>query len=113
MGRYILTPREMEGHECFVGITNIKGESYLQEAGTNCERGLQPMRYVMRMKRVAQCYHKRQYNSRVNWNRPTSEKEESEHEIVSGSENIKMSFLPLHFLFSLFVFQTVVLTTSS
>ena len=93
--------RDMEGHECFVGITTRKGEVYLQEAGNNCERGLQPMRYGMRLKRVAQCYHQRQYNPRVDWNKPALEREESEHDIVSGSEKMKMSFLPLLILFSL------------
>ena len=53
------------------------------------------MRYGMRLKRVAQCYHQRQYNPRVDWNKPALEREESEHDIVSGSEKIKMSFLPL------------------
>ena len=62
--------RDMEGHECFVGVTTRRGEIFLQEAGTNCERGLKPTRYGMRMKRVAQCYHTRRNNPKVGWNKP-------------------------------------------
>ena len=59
--------RDMAGYECFVGVTTKKGEIFLQEAGNNCERGQEPLRYGMRMSRVAQCY----YHPRFTW-RPSS-----------------------------------------
>ena len=55
--------RDMAGYECFVGVTTKKGEIFLQEAGNNCERGQEPLRYGMRMSRVAQCY----YHPRATW----------------------------------------------
>jgi len=63
--------RDMEGHECFVGVTTSKGEIFLQEAGNNCERGQEP-RNGMRLNRVAECYYHKQYNPRFNWKLPTS-----------------------------------------
>jgi len=55
--------RDMDGYECFVGVERKKGEIFLQEAGNNCERGQEPLRYGMRMSRVAQCY----YHPRFTW----------------------------------------------
>ena len=62
----------MQGHECFVGVTTQQGEIFLQEAGNNCERGQEPLRYGMRMSRVAECYYHRQYNPRLNWKLPAA-----------------------------------------
>ena len=64
--------RDMQGHECFVGVTTQQGEIFLQEAGNNCERGQEPLRYGMRMSRVAECYYHRQYNPRLNWKLPAA-----------------------------------------
>lgn len=64
--------RDMLGHECFVGVTTQQGEIYLQEAGNNCERGQEPLRYGMRMSRVAECYHSRQHNPKLDWKLPAS-----------------------------------------
>ena len=55
--------RDMIGYECFVGLITAKGDIYLREAGNNCERGQEPLRYGMRMSRVAQCY----YHPRFTW----------------------------------------------
>ena len=83
--------RDMEGHECFVGVTTKRGEIFLQEAGNNCERGLEPVRYGMRMKRVAQCYHHRQYNPRVDWERDETDREDVKLVIMSGSGDARNS----------------------
>ena len=64
--------RDMDGYECFVGVERKKGEIFLQEAGNNCERGQEPLRYGMRMSRVAECYYHRQYNPRLNWKLPAA-----------------------------------------
>ena len=64
--------RDMQGYECFVGVTTKKGEIFLQEAGENCERGQEPLRYGMRMSRVAQCYYHKQHSPRLDWRLPAS-----------------------------------------
>jgi len=48
--------RDMIGHECFVGLVTAKGNIYLKEAGTNCERGQEPLKNGMRMTQVSKCY---------------------------------------------------------
>lgn len=49
--------RDMIGYECFVGVLTAKGDIYLLEAGQNCERGHEPMKYGMRLTQVAKCYN--------------------------------------------------------
>lgn len=94
--------RDMEGHECFVGVTTKKGEIFLQEAGNNCERGQEPLRYGMRMSRVAECYYHKQYNPKLNWKLPSStHKTPSTTEISSGSYSVKFSVLLVLALLSL------------
>jgi hypothetical protein len=91
--------RDMEGHECF---TTKKGEIFLQEAGNNCERGQEPLRYGMRMSRVAECYYHKQYNPKLNWKLPSStHKTPSTTEISSGSYSVKFSVLLVFALLSL------------
>ena len=46
----------MIGHECFVGVLTAKGDIYLLEAGQNCERGHEPMKFGMRLSQVSKCY---------------------------------------------------------
>ena len=48
--------RDMIGHECFVGTLTAKGDIYLLEAGQNCERGHEPMKFGMRLTQVSKCY---------------------------------------------------------
>ena len=48
--------RDMIGYECFVGVVTAKGDLYLREAGVNCERGKEPLRFGMRMTQVSKCY---------------------------------------------------------
>ena len=48
--------RDMIGHECFVGVLTAKGDIYLLEAGQNCERGHEPMKFGMRLTQVSKCY---------------------------------------------------------
>jgi len=94
--------RDMEGHECFVGVTTKKGEIFLQEAGNNCERGQEPLRYGMRMSRVAECYYHKQYNPKLNWKLPSStHKTPSTTEISSGSSSSTFSLLLAFALLSL------------
>jgi len=94
--------RDMEGHECFVGVTTKKGEIFLQEAGNNCERGQEPLRYGMRMSRVAECYYHKQYNPKLNWKLPSStHKTPATTEISSGSNPVKFSVLLVFALLSL------------
>jgi len=94
--------RDMEGHECFVGVTTKKGEIFLQEAGNNCERGQEPLRYGMRMSRVAECYYHKQYNPKLNWKLPSStHKTPATTEISSGSKPVKFSVLLVFALLSL------------
>ena len=85
--------RDMEGHECFVGVTTRKGEIFLQEAGNNCERGQEPQRYGMRMSRVAECYYHKQFNPRVDWRRPVRVREEVDRTVMSGSDIMNLSSL--------------------
>ena len=46
----------MIGYECFVGLITAKGDIYLREAGNNCERGQEPLKYGMRLSQVSKCY---------------------------------------------------------
>jgi len=47
--------RDLPGKECFVG-TMLDGDHYIiTEAGQNCERGHQPRKYGMTLKRVGHC----------------------------------------------------------
>lgn len=94
--------RDMEGHECFVGVTTKKGEIFLQEAGNNCERGQEPLRYGMRMSRVAECYYHKQYNPKLNWKLPSStHKTPSTTELSAGSSPVQLSLLLVSALLSL------------
>lgn len=54
------------GHECFVGLVTAKGDLYLREAGTNCERGQEPLKYGMRLSQVSKCYAQ-VHNPRLRW----------------------------------------------
>ncbi len=49
--------RDAIGHECFVGLVTAKGDIYLREAGGNCERGQEPLKYGMRLSQVSKCYN--------------------------------------------------------
>ena len=49
----------MIGYECFVGLITAKGDIYLREAGNNCERGQEPLKYGMRLSQVSKCYGQR------------------------------------------------------
>ena len=51
--------RDMIGYECFVGLITAKGDIYLREAGNNCERGQEPLKYGMRLSQVSKCYGQR------------------------------------------------------
>jgi len=94
--------RDMEGHECFVGVTTKKGEIFLQEAGNNCERGQEPLRYGMRMSRVAECYYHKQYNPKLNWKLPSStHKTPATTEPSAGSSPVELSLLLVSALLSL------------
>ena len=53
----------MIGYECFVGLITKKGDIYLKEAGNNCERGQEPLKYGMRLTQVSKCYG----NPRLSW----------------------------------------------
>ena len=46
----------MIGYECFVGLITKKGDIYLKEAGYNCERNQEPLKYGMRLTQVSKCY---------------------------------------------------------
>ena len=46
----------MIGYECFVGLITKKGDIFLKEAGNNCERGQEPLKYGMRLTQVSKCY---------------------------------------------------------
>lgn len=48
--------RDLIGYECFVGLITAKGDIYLREAGHNCERGQEPLKYGMRLSQVSKCY---------------------------------------------------------
>ena len=62
--------RDMIGYECFVGLVTAKGDIYLREAGTNCERGQEPLKDGMRLTQVSKCYASRQH-PRLRW-RPST-----------------------------------------
>ena len=53
----------MIGYECFVGLITKKGDIYLKEAGYNCERNQEPLKYGMRLTQVSKCY----VNPRLSW----------------------------------------------
>ena len=55
--------RDLIGYECFVGLITKKGDIYLKEAGNNCERGQEPLKYGMRLTQVSKCY----INPRLSW----------------------------------------------
>ena len=55
--------RDLIGYECFVGLITAKGDIYLREAGHNCERGQEPLKYGMRLTQVSKCYG----NPRFRW----------------------------------------------
>ena len=55
--------RDLIGYECFVGLITKKGDIYLKEAGNNCERSLEPLKYGMRLTQVSKCYG----NPRLTW----------------------------------------------
>ena len=78
--------RDMSGYECFVGVNTERGEIYLQEAGNNCERGQQPMRYGMRLSRVAQCYYQRPTSPKFRWQDTTTALPQ-----ISTSNGVKLS----------------------
>ena len=48
--------RDQIGYECFVGLITQKGDIFLKEAGNNCERGQEPLKYGMRLTQVSKCY---------------------------------------------------------
>ncbi len=50
--------RDTIGYECFVGLFTAKGDIFLREAGNNCERGQEPLKYGMRMTQVSKCYNR-------------------------------------------------------
>ena len=47
--------RDIPGKECFVGVTLDDDHNIVTEAGANCERGHQPQKYGMTLKRVGTC----------------------------------------------------------
>jgi len=47
--------RDIQGHECFVGVDIDEDRSIVTEAGANCERGHQPRKYGMTLERQAKC----------------------------------------------------------
>lgn len=47
--------RDIPGKECFVGVTLDDDHNIVTEAGQNCERGHQPRKYGMTLKRVGTC----------------------------------------------------------
>ena len=55
--------RDMIGYECFVGLVTAKGDIYLREAGNNCERGQEPLKYGMRLSQVSKCYGSRRWRA--------------------------------------------------
>jgi len=55
--------RDLIGYECFVGLITKKGDIFLKEAGNNCERGQEPLKYGMRLTQVSKCYS----NPRLAW----------------------------------------------
>ena len=57
----------MIGYECFVGLITKKGDIFLKEAGNNCERGQEPLKYGMRLTQVSKCY----MNPHVSWTTST------------------------------------------
>jgi len=59
--------RDMIGHECFVGLVTAKGDIYLKEAGTSCERGQEPLKTGMRMTQVSKCYGGQHHRRRQRW----------------------------------------------
>ncbi len=65
--------RDMIGYECFVGLITAKGDIYLREAGNNCERGQEPLKYGMRLSQVSKCYGARN-NPRLRWRTDTTRK---------------------------------------
>ena len=48
--------RDMIGYECFVGLVTAKGDLFIREAGNNCERGQEPLKYGMRLAQVSKCF---------------------------------------------------------
>ena len=55
--------------------------------GINCERGQQPMRYGMRMRRVAECFYHREESIRhEEWREEERIKEYGDDQVFSGSE---------------------------
>ena len=59
--------RDQIGYECFVGLITQKGDIFLKEAGNNCERGQEPLKYGMRLTQVSKCYS----NPRIRTSPPT------------------------------------------
>ena len=59
--------RDLIGYECFVGLITQKGDIFLKEAGNNCERGQEPLKYGMRLTQVSKCYS----NPRIRTSPPT------------------------------------------
>ena len=47
--------RDIQGHECFVGVDIDDDRSIVTEAGANCERGHQPRKYGMTLERQSKC----------------------------------------------------------
>ena len=47
--------RDIPGKECFVGVTLDDDHNIVTEAGANCERGHQPQKYGMTLRRVGTC----------------------------------------------------------
>jgi hypothetical protein len=47
--------RDIPGKECFVGVTLDDDHNIVTEAGQNCERGHQPQKYGMTLRRVGTC----------------------------------------------------------
>ncbi|XP_063596545.1 uncharacterized protein LOC134773284 [Penaeus indicus] len=47
--------RDVNIYECFAGVVVSSNEIYIIEAGTSCQRGLQPLAYGMKLVRQATC----------------------------------------------------------
>lgn len=61
---YTYTKRQdLPGNECFVGVTIDENQNMVTEAGQNCERGHQPLKYGMTLQRQAKCSHEKPFEA--------------------------------------------------
>jgi hypothetical protein len=74
--------RDVPGSECFVGVTLDDERNVVTEAGENCERGHQPTKYGMTLRREGRCPHemRHQHVPHVSSTESSPEAEETSEE---------------------------------